>query len=295
MIYRILLDDFDVFFYYFLSGYRYVCRFVIKKFLKRGFYTNLELILVECTLYSSEIFIRMSWQERTELLLGKEKLEKLKRASVLVVGLGGVGAYAAEQLCRAGIGQMTIVDSDVVDESNRNRQLPALISNTGRLKGEVLADRFRDINPDIELTVINDYIEHEKIIDLLKSRPFDYVVDAIDTLSPKVFLIYHALQLGYRVVSSMGSGGKTDPAQVQIADISKSYNCRLARMLRKRLSRLGVKKGVNVVFSPEDIDRNAVHVKDDKNQKTTVGTISYMPPVFGCFVASVVIRKIVGD
>jgi len=237
----------------------------------------------------------MSWLERTELLLGQEKLAKLKRAHVLVVGLGGVGAYAAEQLCRAGIGKMTIVDGDVVEESNRNRQLPALISTKGKPKAEVLAARFHDINPELELTVINDFIRDDKTIELLKSQPFDYVVDAIDTLSPKVFLVYHAKQLGIKVVSSMGAGGKMDPSKIQISDISKSHSCGLARMMRKRLSRLGIKKGVKVVFSPEEIDENAIRLEESQNKKSTVGTISYMPPLFGCFIASAVIRELIEE
>ena len=235
----------------------------------------------------------MSWLERTELLLGKEKLDKLKSANILVVGLGGVGAYAAEQLCRAGIGKMTIVDGDTVEESNRNRQLPALISNSGKPKAEVLAERFRDINPNIELTVVNEFIRDEKTVELLKSQPFDYVVDAIDTLSPKVFLVYRAVELGLKVVSSMGAGGKLDPSRVVVSDISKSYNCKLARMMRKRLSKLGVKKGITVVFSPEEIDIDAVRLEEGQNKKSTVGTISYMPPVFGCYMASAVIREII--
>lgn len=234
----------------------------------------------------------MHWLERTELLLGFKQLNRLKNANVLVVGLGGVGAYAAEMICRAGVRKMTIVDGDVVEESNRNRQLPALISTAGEPKAEILAKRFRDINPEVELTVVNDFIRDEKIVELLKSQPFDYVVDAIDTLSPKVFLIKHCIQLGIKVVSSLGAGGKLDPGKVQVADISKSYNCKLGRMLRKRLSKLGIKKGVKVVFSPEEIAEGAVRLEDGQNKKSTVGTISYMPPVFGCFVASVVITDL---
>ena len=235
----------------------------------------------------------MSWLERTELLLGTKKLDKLKTSNVLVVGLGGVGAYAAEQLCRAGVGKMTIVDGDIVEESNLNRQLPALISTVKKPKAEVLAERFLDINPDLELKVINDFIRDEKTVELLKSQHFDYVIDAIDTLAPKVFLIYHAMELGLKVVSSMGAGGKTDPTNTRITDISKSYNCKLARMLRKRLSKLGIKKGIKVVFSPEKISENAVRIEESQNKKSTVGTISYMPPVFGCFISSVVIRDLI--
>ncbi len=237
----------------------------------------------------------MDWLERTALLLGDEKLKKLRNANVLIVGLGGVGAYAAEQLCRAGIGKMTIVDGDVVENSNRNRQLPALISNLGKPKAEILALRFREINPEIELTVVNDFIHDEITVELLKSQPFDYVVDAIDTLSPKVFLVYHAKQMGLKVVSSMGAGGKFDPSKVEVTDVSKSYNCKLAKMYRKRLARLGIRKGVKVVFSPEEIDKKAVREEDGKNKKSTVGTISYMPPVFGCFISSVVIRDLISD
>ena len=237
----------------------------------------------------------MKWLDRTELLLGKEKIKILEQSHVLVVGLGGVGAYAAEQLCRAGIGKLTIVDGDVVEESNRNRQLPALISNTGMPKAEILAERFQDINPELELTVINDYIANEKTVELLKKYKYDYVVDAIDTVSPKVFLIYHSTQLGIPVVSSMGAGGKVDPQKVQISDISKSYNCNLARTIRKRLSKLGIKKGIKVVFSSELISKAAVRPEDGKNKKSTVGTISYMPPVFGCFVSSVVIRDLLEE
>lgn len=235
----------------------------------------------------------MNWLERTELLLGNEKLDKLKQSNVLVVGLGGVGAYAAEQLCRAGIGNLTIVDADVVEPSNRNRQLPALISTNGKQKAEILGDRFLDINPDLKLNIRNDYVSDEKIIELLQSENYDYVVDAIDTLSPKVFLIYNALELGLKVVSSMGAGGKTDPEQVHISDISKSHSCKLAKMLRKRLSRMGIKKGVKVVFSSEIIDDKVVRIEEGRNKKSTVGTISYMPPIFGCFIASVVIRDLI--
>jgi tRNA threonylcarbamoyladenosine dehydratase len=234
----------------------------------------------------------MNWLERTELLLGEEKLKKLKNANVLVVGLGGVGAYAAEQICRAGVGKMTIVDGDVVESSNRNRQLPALISTTGKPKAVVLAERFHDINPEIILTVVNDFIHDEKTIELLKSEPFDYVVDAIDTLSPKVFLVYHAVQMGMKVVSSMGAGGKTDPEKIQVADISKSHSCRLARVFRKRLSKLGIQEGIKVVFSSEEILEGAVKEEAGRNKRSTVGTISYMPPVFGCFISSVVIREL---
>lgn len=235
----------------------------------------------------------MDWLERTELLLGQEKLDQLKSANVLVVGLGGVGGCAAEMLCRAGVGKMTIVDGDVVEVTNRNRQIPALISTNGKPKAEIVAGRLYDINSGLDLTVINDFIQDKKIKQLVSSQRFDYVVDAIDTLSPKVFLIHECLQNGIKIVSSMGAGGKLNPEKVKVADISKSYNCRLAKFIRKRLSRLGVKSGFNVVFSSEKIDENAVRLEEGRNKKSTVGTISYMPALFGCCVASVVIQDLI--
>lgn len=235
------------------------------------------------------------WQERTALMLGNEGLEKLSKAHVLVVGLGGVGAYAAEQLCRAGIGEMTIVDGDVVEQTNRNRQLTALIRNEGKPKAGILGERFRDINPELKIRVINEYLKDERMVEILNEASYDYVVDAIDTLAPKVFLIYHSLQANLRIVSSMGAGGKFDPAQVKQTDISKSYNCKLARMIRKRLHKLGVHKGVKVVFSPEEVDPKRVRIEEGQNKKSAVGTISYMPPVFGCFCASVVIQDLLSQ
>ena len=235
----------------------------------------------------------MRWIERTDLLLGTERLDKLRNANVLVVGLGGVGAYAAEMLCRAGVGNLTIVDGDIVEETNRNRQLPALVSTQGKPKAEVLELRYRDINPDVRLLVINDFLRDEKTIELLDNNKFDYVVDCIDTLSPKVFLIYHAFSRGLKVVTSMGAGGKLDPAQVRIADISKSHDCKLARVVRKRLHRLGIRKGITAVFSPEEVPDGAIRLEQSQNKNSTVGTISYMPAVFGCFVASVVIRDLI--
>lgn len=234
-----------------------------------------------------------NWQERTLLLLGEEKLKKLNNSHVLIVGLGGVGAYAAEQIVRAGIGQVTIVDGDTVSESNRNRQMAALLSTTDKAKAEIIRERLLDINPDLKITSINEYIKDEKMA-LLLDHPYDYVVDAIDTLSPKIFLLYNCLQKGLKVASSMGAGGKFDPSQVQITDISKSYNDKLARILRKRLHRMGVYEGIKVVFSPEIVDDSAViFTEGEQNKKTTVGTISYMPAIFGNFLSSIVIRDLI--
>lgn len=235
------------------------------------------------------------WLERTELLLGEEKLNRLRKASVLVVGLGGVGAYAAEMLCRSGIGAMTIVDADTVSESNINRQLVALHSTVGRDKTEILADRLKDINPELKLEVIREFVKDEATGALFEARQYDYVVDAIDTLSPKVNLIREAIERGIPLVSSMGAGAKTDPTLVEIRDISKSHHCPLAHMLRKRLNRMGIRKGFHAVFSPEPVREGAMILCEETNKKSNVGTISYMPAVFGCHCASVVVRGLIGE
>lgn len=233
------------------------------------------------------------WLSRTRLLLDEEQIEKLKNAHVLVVGLGGVGAYAAELICRAGVGKMTIVDGDSVHPSNRNRQLLALTSTNGQPKSQLMKERLKDINPEVEINAINEFIRDDQMIELLET-PFDYVVDAIDTLSPKLFLIFHAVKKNLRIVSSMGSGGKLDPTGVRIDDISKSYNCKLAYVLRKRLRKLGISKGIKVVYSIEQVSKDSViPCEDEMNKKSIVGTISFMPPLFGCFIASVVINDLI--
>jgi len=236
---------------------------------------------------------RINWLQRTELLLGNEGIEILKKKHVLVVGLGGVGAYAAEMICRAGIGRMTIIDGDIVETSNRNRQLPALISNEGKPKAEIMAARIKDINPELDLKVIHEFVRDERTREILEMDTYDYVVDAIDTLAPKVFLIHHCLERRIPVVSSMGAGGKFNPGLIQVADLSNTYNCKLARMLRKRLSKLGIKKGVKTVFSSEGIEMEKIVLEESQNKKSVVGTISYMPAVFGCYCASVVIRDLI--
>jgi tRNA threonylcarbamoyladenosine dehydratase len=235
------------------------------------------------------------WQERSVLLLGKDRIEKLNKSCVLVVGLGGVGAYAAENLCRAGVGRMTIADGDVVMPSNINRQLPAYHSSIGRNKTEMMAERLMDINPSLQLNIVNEYLTPDGMRRLLASQSFDYVADAIDTLSPKIYLIYEAIARNIPLVSSMGAGGRMDPSQVQICDISQSYNCRLAYNIRKRLRRLGVTTGFKVIFSPESTDRNSIQpLVGEANKKSTVGTISYMPPLYGCYLASVIVRDLAG-
>lgn len=239
--------------------------------------------------------MRDNWLERTELLLGEEKLSLLRQAHVLVVGLGGVGAYAAEMIARAGVGHLTLADADEISPSNINRQLVALHSTVGRAKAEVLAERLRDINPDINLTVINRYIKDEETYTLLDAARYDYVVDAIDTLSPKLALIAGALERGLPLVSSMGAGAKTDPTLLEIKDISKTHHCPLAHMLRKRLHKIGIRKGFRAVFSPEPMREGAMILCEEQNKKSNVGTISYIPALFGIGCASVVIRGLIGE
>lgn len=236
-----------------------------------------------------------NWLERTELLLGAEKLETLRQAHVLVVGLGGVGAYAAEMIARAGVGCMTVADADAVAVSNINRQLVALHSTVGRQKADILAERLRDINPEITLSVVNKYIKDDETYTLLDAAPYDYVVDAIDTLSPKMALIKGALDRNLPIVSSMGAGAKTDPTKLEIADISKTHHCPLAHMLRKRLHKSGVHTGFWAVFSPEPMREGALILCEEQNKKSNVGTISYIPALFGIGCASVVIRGLLGE
>lgn len=236
---------------------------------------------------------REDWTQRTALLLGEEKMQRMAAAHVLVVGLGGVGAYAAEMICRAGVGRMTIVDADTVQPSNINRQLPALHTTIGQPKAEVLAERFRQINPELELTVLPVYLKDDSIPELLDAAHYDFIVDAIDTISPKCYLIYHAMQRRIKIVSSMGAGAKSDISQVRFADIWETYHCGLSKAVRKRLQKMGVKRKLPVVFSTEQADpRAVVLVEDERNKKSTCGTVSYMPAVFGCFLAEYVIKRL---
>lgn len=237
------------------------------------------------------------WMTRTRLLLGDEAIERLMRANVIVVGLGGVGGICAEMIARSGVGSMTIVDADVVEASNRNRQLPALISTENKHKAEVLAERLLDINASLKLTVLNEYLKDQRTFDVLDNGNYDFACDCIDTLSPKVYFIKACLERNIPIASSMGAGGKVDPTQVRVCDISETYNDLLARYVRKYLHRkFSIKTGFPVVFSPEQADKSRIILNEDTTRKkSTIGTISYMPAVFGCAVASVAIRKLMEE
>jgi tRNA A37 threonylcarbamoyladenosine dehydratase len=237
----------------------------------------------------------VNWYARTEQLLGKEGWEALKRARVAVFGLGGVGSYAVEALARAGIGYLRIADFDVVNISNINRQLFALQSTLGKPKVEAARQRILDINPSCEVDGRNCFINAQSIDELL-SPALDIVVDAIDSVSSKVSLIHAAREKGYAVVSSMGAGGRTAGAQIHAGDISESFNCPLARMIRKRIHRRGIYEGIRCVYSIEKA-RNKLPFKNEDvdraegrgRQRTPIGTISYMLGLFGLRVAEEVI------
>ncbi len=237
-----------------------------------------------------------NWQDRTELLLGPEKLHILNKASVLVVGIGGVGAYAAEMLCRAGIGHLDLVDGDQAEATNLNRQLPALHSTLGQNKTEIMAARLKDIAPELDLRIHTEYLQDQAIPLLLESRHFDCVLDAIDTLTPKLQLAQACLQRSLPLVSSMGAGARLDPEKIICADISKTFNCTLAKAYRRGLAQLGIRKGIMAVFSTETPIRSAVREEfSGPHKRSTVGTISFMPAVFGCHCAAAVIRRLLAD
>lgn len=234
------------------------------------------------------------WLSRSQLLLGDKGLQKLSSAHLLIVGLGGVGAYAAELAARAGVGEMTIIDGDNIGITNINRQLPATAKNVGYSKAEVMQSRILDINPNIKLHSQHRFLEEQEIKDFIENGGFTFVIDAIDTLAPKTALIAACVECGIDLISSMGAGGRLDVSAIKFADISKTENCSLARMVRKTLREKGIKKGVMTVFSDESIVPKSVIPTNEKGKRFTVGTISYIPAVFGCYLASYAIRKISG-
>lgn len=238
----------------------------------------------------------LSWLSRTSLLIGEEKLRNLTQKHVMVVGLGGVGSFAAEFIARSGVGKMTIIDGDVVDPSNRNRQLPALATNHGQPKALIMAERLRAINPEIELNVVRSFVNPDMVEEQLSLHP-DYVIDAIDSLTPKITFLKMAYDRKVRLVSSMGAGAKLDPTRLQVVDISKTYNCPFAQQVRKILKRrYKIKNGVKVVFSAEEPIRESLMLTDGSNyKKSFYGTISYLPAVFGAVAASVVIRDFLDE
>jgi tRNA A37 threonylcarbamoyladenosine dehydratase len=239
--------------------------------------------------------VDFSWLSRTELLIGRENINKLSNAHVLILGMGGVGSFAAEFIARGGIGKMTIVDGDTIDPSNRNRQLPALATNHGQRKVSIMAERLLSINPELSLQVVDEFIRPEAIAQLLDTDAH-YIIDAIDSLTPKLTCLKTAHEKGLSIVSSMGAGGKLDPTQIKVADISKTYNCPFAQQIRKQLRNGGIRKGLKVVFSTELPDKNSIMRTDGSNfKKSAYGTMSYLPATFGATLASVVIRDLMAQ
>jgi tRNA A37 threonylcarbamoyladenosine dehydratase len=235
-----------------------------------------------------------AWLGRTKLLVGEKKLDQLNKSNVLVVGLGGVGSFAAEFLVRAGVGSLTILDGDTVDPSNRNRQLPALQTTHGLFKTEVMKERLLAINPELKLTVKTEFLSPDKVEPLLQEIKYDYVVDAIDSITPKCYLIATSKFLGIPIVSSMGAGGKFDPTKIKVTDISKTRICYLASYVRKRLKKMGVYQGVKTVSSTERIVNESLMMTDGSNfKKSAYGTISYLPAAFGGVISSVVISDLI--
>lgn len=235
--------------------------------------------------------MKKNWLERTELLVKEHGLDTLKEANVLVVGLGGVGSFAAEFLARAGIGKMTIVDGDTVDITNINRQLPALHSTIGKSKVELVAERLKDINPELQLTQINEFLTPERMEQVIDAQSFNYILDCIDSVSPKLSLIIAAKRRKIKIVSCMGAGGKTDPAKVSVKDLSKTNNCFLAKQVRKRLKKEKINKGVRCVFSSEIQNQDSLKMTDGTNFKRSFyGTISFIPALFGLYAAAEVIN-----
>ncbi len=232
------------------------------------------------------------WQARTKLLLTEEGANQLSNTKILIVGVGGVGGFAAEFLTRAGCGRIAIADNDRIQPSNRNRQVQALTNNQGESKAEVLGSRLRLINPQLELSIHDTWMDSDTIRQVLDMEKPDYVVDAIDTLTSKTELLVQCVKSQIPVVSSMGSGGKLDPSLVKIADINETNHCRLAYAVRKRLHRQDIYTGITAVYSPEPVDRNRMVHEISHGKASTVGTISYMPPLFAAHITSVIIRSI---
>lgn len=232
-----------------------------------------------------------NWLQRGTLLLGEEKQERLRRAHILVVGLGGVGSWAAEMLCRAGAGAMTIVDADVVDITNINRQMPALASTVGMPKCDVVAGRLKAINPDIDVTVKQLFINSENIPTMFDEGNFDFVVDAIDTLEPKGTLIRECWARGIRVISSMGAGAKCNLADIRQGDLWKSEHCTLAKNVRRLLRDARGKHKLPVIYSMEEPRKSAIRPNPDGG-KPIIGSLAYFTAAFGCHIAEYVIKEI---
>lgn len=232
------------------------------------------------------------WLERTELLIKKEGVEKLQNANVLVVGLGGVGAFVAEFVARAGVGKMTIVDGDVFDITNINRQLPATHVTIGKSKAEIVGARLKDINPNIEVTIVPEFLTPEKAYEIINTS-FDYVADCIDSITPKLNLIKACRDKKVKLISSMGAGGVLNPSKIKVANISTTRNCPLARHIRKRMKQENIAFKFKAVYSEELPDKDTMQETDGTNYKRSYyGTISFIPAMFGLYAAATIVNSL---
>ena len=231
--------------------------------------------------------------ERTTLLVGEISVEKLQNANVLIVGLGGVGSFAAEFLARAGVGKMTIVDGDDVDETNKNRQIIALDSTVGKSKAELVRSRLLDINSNLKIQAINQFLNPEDMLKLVENG-YDFVLDCIDSIQPKFNLILACKRYSIPFISSMGAGGKMDASRVKVDSIWNTENDKLAAQLKKLLKKKKALRRFKVVYSPEQINPKSLQLTDGTNyKKSFYGTISYMPAIFGLYMAEHVIKKLI--
>lgn len=229
--------------------------------------------------------------QRSVILYGENAMKKLRSSRVLLAGAGGVGSYAAEALARSGIGHLTVYDPDKVHPTNLNRQLPALRSTVGKFKTDVLRERINDIDPQLDLQANPERLSKENIAQILEAGSFDYIVDAIDSLDDKCFLLAGAYKRKIKVIAAMGAGCRFDPTQIQYADISKTYGCKLAKNVRSKLKKeYDITKGIMCVFSPEvnpgSIQPGAV------GERPIIGSNSFMPGIFGLFMAAKVINDL---
>ncbi|MCX7744699.1 MAG: tRNA threonylcarbamoyladenosine dehydratase [Flavobacteriales bacterium] len=234
------------------------------------------------------------WMERTRLLVGEDGLKKLNQAHVLIAGMGGVGSFAAEFIARAGVGKMTIIDGDIVDPTNRNRQLPALATTHGLPKAQLMKERILQINPEIQLVVYEEFMTPERAHKIINTDYYSYIIDAIDSVTPKLYFLEAAYYRKLPLISSMGAGGKLDPTALQVVDISQTHTCPFAQYVRKRLRKIGIRNGIQTVFSTEHVIKKSLMLTDGRNfKKSAYGTISYLPATFGSVCASVAIRGII--
>jgi tRNA A37 threonylcarbamoyladenosine dehydratase len=244
---------------------------------------------------------------RTELLVGTAGLDKLKQSHVAVIGLGGVGSYAAEALCRSGVGRITIVDFDDICLTNLNRQLHATSATVGLPKADVMAERMRQISPETEIIPHREFYSSENSDRLLAER-YDYVLDAIDHITAKLHLMITCREQGLPIISSMGAAAKLDSTRIKVADISRTHTCRMARAVRKLLRQRGIEEGIKVVYSTEEHNPAAEQVpscqgncicpnKDDQrfsciHRRVILGSSAHVPGIFGLTMAGEVIRDL---